>query len=44
MPDNIHYIYCDYCKRYYIDIFFEYHRNIHKYMRYNTLEKYNILL
>lgn len=32
MPDNVGYIYCESCKRYYIDVFYIPHKKICKYL------------
>lgn len=35
----MNYIFCDICHRYWLDVFFANHKNYHKYMCKNRLEK-----
>jgi len=32
--------FCEYCKRYYLDIFYEAHKKVHKYMYFKNIDLY----
>ena len=36
-------IFCEYCKRYYLDIFYQPHKKMHKYMCFNVEKKYDFI-
>lgn len=37
MDKNIGYVYCNICKRYFIDVFYEPHKKVHGYMMLNPV-------
>lgn len=43
MPNNIGYIYCELCKRYYIDVFYFHHQKCCKYLCNSFEKKYDFL-